>query len=291
MEGRLQGRNILRIREWMEINEIFAINLHLNLLNVVHVKNYGLPSIICNRPTVFTQSLTKRWTTNFKVTLQHKVAVSGFNQTDPTSDEIIWFGALIIHTLQKDVTDHIQPQTILNIWFLQCASFSWPKTKNWSHPMKLSVVISVQFFVMHLLAKTMWMVNSCNLVYAPTPVVGTDLLLWAARFGLPKHHNNERNYEIYERDYPWLLSIQWCRRCNVLIWRKSGKNLWKRWTTELVASSLPTRSNVEHIDTKTIYQTSVLPVQLVLNKETKDPLTLNEWMVRFCLNSNNVLNN
>jgi len=52
-----------------------------------------------------------------------------------------------------------------------------------------------------------------------------------------------------------------------------------------------TRSNVEHIDAKTIYQTSVLPVQLVLNKETKDPLTLNEWMVRFCLNSNNVLNN
>ena len=29
-------------------------------------------------------------------------------------------------------------------------------------------------------------------------------------------------------------------------------------------------------DTKTIYQTIVLPVQLVLNKESKDPVTLNE---------------
>jgi len=37
-----------------------------------------------------------------------------------------------------------------------------------------------------------------------------------------------------------------------------------------------TRSNVEHIDTKTIYKTSELPVQLVLNKETKDPSTLNK---------------
>jgi len=32
-----------------------------------------------------------------------------------------------------------------------------------------------------------------------------------------------------------------------------------------------TRSNVENIDTKTSYQTSILLVQLVLRKETKDP--------------------
>jgi len=38
-----------------------------------------------------------------------------------------------------------------------------------------------------------------------------------------------------------------------------------------------TRSNVENIDTKTIYQTSILPIQLVLDKETKDLITLNEW--------------
>jgi len=39
----------------------------------------------------------------------------------------------------------------------------------------------------------------------------------------------------------------------------------------------------------TIYPTSVLPVQLVLNKETKTPLTRNGWMVRVCLNSNNIV--
>ena len=50
-----------------------------------------------------------------------------------------------------------------------------------------------------------------------------------------------------------------------------------------------TRSNVENIDTKTIYQTSILPIQLVLDKETKDLITLNEWMVRVCLNSNNFM--
>ena len=30
LKGRLQRRKILRLREWLEFNEIFAINLHLN---------------------------------------------------------------------------------------------------------------------------------------------------------------------------------------------------------------------------------------------------------------------
>jgi len=32
----------------------------------------------------------------------------------------------------------------------------------------------------------MWIVKSYKLVYSPKPVVETNLLLWAARFGLPK---------------------------------------------------------------------------------------------------------
>jgi len=87
-------------------------------LNVVHVKKYDPPSIICNSPTVFTQSLTKRWTTNCRVTLQHKIALSGLTETDSTSNGIIWSDTFTIITEQKAVADHISPQTVLNLWFL-----------------------------------------------------------------------------------------------------------------------------------------------------------------------------
>jgi len=72
-------------------------------------------------------------------------------------------------------------------------------------------------------------------------------------------------------------------------WRKEiANNGQKQLMLQFILRHLGiTRSNVEHIDTKTIYKTSELPVQLVLNKETKDPSTLNKWMFRVCLNSNN----
>jgi len=112
---------------------------------------------------------------------------------------------------------------------------------------------------------------------------------------------------------------KWAKATDAAIYRsiiEEWQSLAKRRTSEVFASSLPTRINVEHIVTKTIYQTSVLPVQLVLNKETKTPLTLwnetkaetkasltlNGWMVetkasltlnglmvRICLNSNNIM--
>ena len=85
---------------------------------------------------------------------------------------------------------------------------------------------------------------------------------------------------------------KWAKTTDAAIYRliiEEWQSLAKRRTSEVFASSLPTRINVEHIVTKTIYQTRVLPVQLVLNKETKTPLTLNGWMVRVCLNSNNIM--
>jgi len=84
-------------------------------------------------------------------------------------------------------------------------------------------------------------------------------------------HEGSRRKEIAKNEQTQLM-LQF-------IVRQLGNNTSRaqRRTTEVFASSLPTRCNVDHIATKTIHQTNILPVQLTLNKETKDLTTLSGW--------------